>query len=182
MTSQKRPLLVQASVAEMLSLQHWFTSAEQQQSWGGDSFSYPCTADVFLSQLCRPATTSFSLICQHSSELLAFGQLCDRFGFHHLARIAVAPLHRGTGLSRVLLAELMLKAFAETPRSFSLYVHRHNVTAVALYTSFGFEMSATPEAENERLYFMTLSEVRARQITAAYLRDINRSADAHSHL
>lgn len=172
-------MLVQASVAEMLSLQQWFSSAEQQQSWGGDSFSYPCNADVFLSQLCRPATTSFSLICQQSGELLAFGQLCDRFGCHHLARIAVAPPHRGTGLSRVLLTELMLKALADTPRAFSLYVHRHNLPAIALYTSVGFVVSKAPEAENERLYFMTLSEDSARQLTKAYLRDISRSADAH---
>ena len=35
--------LVLASVAEMLQLQNWFTSAEQQQSWGGDNYDYPCT-------------------------------------------------------------------------------------------------------------------------------------------
>lgn len=166
----------------MLSLRQWFASAEQQQIWGGDSFSYPCTADAFLLQLQRPSTQSYSLICQNTGELLAFGQICDRFGYNHLARIAVSPEHRRLGLSAVLITELMLKALADTPRAFSLYVHRHNLPAVTLYTSIGFTLSAAPEAENTRLYFMTLSETHARELTDAYLNDINHSADAHSHL
>ncbi len=169
MTKKLPAQLVLASVSEMQQLQNWFSSAEQQHSWGGDNFAYPCSQVQFLAQLCRPATTSYSLIAEQDGSLLGFGQLCDRFGCHHLARLIVSPTLRGQGLAKVLLSELFIKALCQQPKIFSLYVHRHNATAIKLYRDIGFTISAQPEAENERLFFMTLSAEQALAQANHYL-------------
>jgi ribosomal protein S18 acetylase RimI-like enzyme len=148
--------LVLTSVAQMLQVQHWFHSAEQQQSWGGDNFDYPCTELRFLKLLCRPGTQSFGLVSEDNQQLLGFGQICDRFGCHHLARLAVHPQRRGQGLGKTLVFELIIHALAQQRRDISLYVHRHNSVAVACYKKLGFVSNTTPEQENSRLYFFKL--------------------------
>ncbi len=161
MKQQVSMQLVLASVSEMQQLQSWFSCAEQQHSWGGDNFAYPCSELQFLAQLCRPGTDSYSLIAEDSGTLLGFGQICDRFGCHHLARLVIAPAARGQGLAKALLCELFIKALCQQQRAFSLYVHRHNQIAVKLYSALGFVMAPPPEAANERLFFMTLSAEQA---------------------
>lgn len=149
--------LVQASLGEMLQLQHWFSSAEQQQSWGGDNFDYPCSGARFIQLLCRPATQSYSLLDSDHNTVLGFGQVCDRFGCHHLARLVIQPSQRGQGLAKILISELIIQALSQQYRNISLYVHRHNSIALQCYISLGFTISAPPEAENSRLHFMTLT-------------------------
>lgn len=171
--------LVLASVGEMQQLQSWFSSAEQQMSWGGDNFCYPCSAPQFLAQLRRPATESYSLVATDNASLVGFGQVCDRFGCHHLARLVIAPSFRGQGLAKALICELIIKALSQLPRTFSLYVHRHNTIAVKLYTDIGFVITTQPEAENKRLFFMTLSPDQAIKLTNSYLQHVNHSVDGH---
>ncbi|HEY0921574.1 GNAT family N-acetyltransferase [Rheinheimera pacifica] len=149
--------LVLASVGEMLQLQHWFSNAEQQQSWGGDNFDYPCTELRFLQLLCRPGAQSFSLVDSDNNTVLGFGQICDRFACHHLARLVIHPQQRGKGLAKTLISELIIQALSQQRRNISLYVHRHNSVALQCYTSLGFEICPPPEAENSRLHFMTLA-------------------------
>lgn len=176
----KKPLpaqLVLASASEMQQLQSWFSSAEQQHCWGGDNFTYPCSEMQFLAQLRRPATTSYSLVAEQDGRLLGFGQLCDRFGCHHLARLVVSPALRGQGLAKVLLSELFIKGLYQQHRVFSLYVHRHNTIALKLYTEIGFTVTTQPEAENTRLLFMTLSPEQAVKLTNNYLQQLSRSVD-----
>lgn len=164
--------LVLASVSEMSQLRSWFDNAEQQQSWGGDNFVYPCSELQFLQLLCRPGTQSYSLLDSNSGALLGFGQLCDRFGCHHLARLVIAPTLRGQGLAKTLIFELIIQALSQQRRDISLYVHRHNLIALQCYQQLGFNIATPPEAENPRLYFMTLPADTA--ITAAnhYLRQV----------
>lgn len=161
--------LVLASVAEMRQLQSWFHSAEQQQSWGGDNFDYPCTEQRFLQLLCRPATQSYSLVHTDSGLRLGFGQVCDRFGCHHLARLAIAPAYRGRGLARHLIFELIIQALSQQCRDISLYVHRHNDIAVQCYLKLGFTLQPSPEQENSRLYFMVLPLQDAKARANSYL-------------
>ncbi|KUM54859.1 GNAT family N-acetyltransferase [Rheinheimera sp. EpRS3] len=149
--------LVLASVGEMLQLQHWFSSTEQQQSWGGDNFDYPCTELRFLQLLCRPGTQSYSLLDSDNNTVLGFGQVCDRFGCHHLARLVIHPQQRSKGLAKTLISELIIQALNQQYRNISLYVHRHNNIALQCYASLGFEISPPPEAESPRLHFMTLA-------------------------
>lgn len=161
--------LVLANISEMLQLQSWFHSAEQQQSWGGDNFDYPCSDLRFLELLCRTGTKSYSLLNPDNGELMGFGQICDRFGCHHLARLTINPALRGQGLAKTLIIELIMQALAQQQRHISLYVHRHNDIAVQCYKSLGFSISAPPEQENPRLYFMLLSVADAISRANHYL-------------
>ena len=161
----------------MQLLQRWFNNAEQLHIWGGDSFDYPCTAQQFIAQLCRPATQSYSLITTHGSHMVGFGQLCDRFGCHHLARLVIAPTHRGNGLAKTLIYELFIKALAGQQKPFSLYVHRHNTLALQLYIALGFVVTPPPEAENPRLHFMTLDAESAQVLLQRYLSEVNHKVD-----
>lgn len=173
MSPALKPQLVLASVSEMCQLRSWFHSADEQHSWGGDNFDYPCNELRFLQQLCRPGTQSYALIssaqADNSTELLGFGQLCDRFGCHHLARLVIRPDCRGHGLAKVLIFELIIQALGQQQRNISLYVHRHNTIAVSCYQQLGFVISPPPEAENSRLYFMTLTVAAALAGAERYL-------------
>lgn len=161
--------LALANIAEMQHLQSWFNSSEEQQSWGGDNFDYPCSELRFLELLCRTGTRSYSLFSTEDNQLIGFGQICDRFGCHHLARLVIAPEFRGQGYAKTLIAELIIQALQQQPRTISLYVHRHNTVALKCYQSLGFTISAPPEQENARLHFMTLSATDALQYANTYL-------------
>ncbi|MDX3772791.1 GNAT family N-acetyltransferase [Chromatiaceae bacterium AAb-1] len=180
-------LLTLSGAEELIELKSWFSSAEQQHSWGGDDFEYPCTLPVFLQHLCRPGADCYSLLSTDAQQsMLGFGQICDRFGKHHLARLAIHPAHRGQGLARVLICELMLNALAHQPLDFSLYVHRHNSVALHCYQSLGFQFAAQPEMDNDRLYFMVLPAEQAIKICQTYLdsyiRLFDECSDGHSPL
>ena len=161
--------LALASLEQMSQLRGWFHSAAEQQSWGGDNFDYPCNDARFLELLCRSGTQSYSLLTPDGAELLGFGQLCDRFGCHHLARLVITPTERGKGLAKVLINELIISAMQQDKRSISLYVHRHNTVAITCYQRLGFSVSEPPEAENTRLFFMTLSAEHAIASANNYL-------------
>ena len=145
-----------ASLKQMSQLRGWFHSAAEQQSWGGDNFDYPCNDARFLELLCRSGTQSYSLLTPDGAELLGFGQLCDRFGCHHLARLVINPEYRGQGLAKTLIFALISQALSQQRRDISLYVHRHNTVALQCYQTLGFIIAAAPEQENTRLYFMKL--------------------------
>uniref|UniRef100_A0A486XR70 Aminoglycoside N6'-acetyltransferase n=1 Tax=Rheinheimera sp. BAL341 TaxID=1708203 RepID=A0A486XR70_9GAMM len=163
------PQLALASIAEMCQLRSWFLNAAEQQSWGGDNFDYPCSELQFLALLCRPGTQSYSLLAQPDSVLQGFGQLCDRFGCHHLARLVIKPSLRGQGLAKILIFELIIEALKQQRRNISLYVHRHNAIALQCYQSLGFIIAEPPEAENTRLYFMKLTAEQALAAAELYL-------------
>lgn len=164
-------LLTESSAEELFQLKNWFTSAAALESWGGDGFYYPSLLPLFLQNLCRPASVAYSLLSNEQTQMLGFGQLCDRFGKHHLARLAIHPDHRGKGLSRVLICELLLKGLAAEQRDFSLYVNKQNHIALHCYQQLGFSFAPQPEEENEQLYFMLLTSEQALQQCQAYLND-----------
>lgn len=161
--------LALANINEMLQLRTWFHNAAQQQSWGGDNFDYPCTELRFFELLCRPGTTGYSLLNSANEELIGFGQICDRFNYHHLARLAILPTRRGNGLAKLLINELIIRALQQERRDISLYVHRHNDIALRCYKSIGFSISPPPEPENNRLHFMLLPLERALTLANEYL-------------
>lgn len=162
-------LLVVSDRTELTTLQTWFESAESAKSWAGDDFYFPCSDSLFLQQLCRKTAQNYSLIQQDSAELLGFGQICDRFGCHHLARIIIAPSARGRGLAKILLSQLISQALETEFRPISLYVHKHNVIALKCYQQMGFVIAAPREPENPRLHFMTLTLEQAISIKSRCL-------------
>ena len=60
-------------------------------------------------------------------------------GVFELAKMAVAPLHRGKGLSRLLIATCIDKARQLQAKKIVLYSNSQLKTAIALYEKYGFK-------------------------------------------
>lgn len=159
-----------ASVDDMLALRQHFSSLTEVQLWGGEGFNAPLTRSRFMQQLQLKDTESFVLEGQDGD--VAFGQLCDRFGKHHLARLLVFPQVRGRGFGKQLIVHLCQQGLRQNPRlDFSLFVYKSNTVAVSLYKSLGFAETAQPQPHRDDLMFMTLSSDAAK----AMLRNTNSS-------
>lgn len=169
--------LLPASLDELFQLQSWFRSAEQTHTWAGDNFPYPAHFSRFLQHLCPHGTASYVLLQKPEQIMLGFGQLCDRFGKHHLARLVINPQLRGQGLAKRLICELMLAGLAKQQRDFSLYVHRHNKIALNCYQRLGFQFAEQPEAENKQLFFMVISFADTIHLCRQYLSSLNIDPD-----
>lgn len=148
---------------QVTNLGNWLPDQQAMDLWGGPGFSHPLRPLPFLQQLYLPGTQSYWLMQQQ--QAVAFGQLCDRFDRHHLARLLVAPSKRGQGLGKALvLALIQLGLNEHKQKDFSLFVHRHNQRALHCYQSLGFQFAAQPDYDNPSLYFMTMSQAQARQL------------------
>jgi ribosomal protein S18 acetylase RimI-like enzyme len=158
--------LVTASIDDCLDLSLCFNDLASITAWGGEGFVFPVQRQQFLLQLHRPDTTSY-VFKQHSS-MVGFGQICQRFGKHHLARLLVLPGSRGNRFSYALVLSLICRALQQNPKlDFSLFVFRHNAVAVHCYQQLGFEITAQPGPEHKGLYFMQLSCKNAIQLLTA---------------
>lgn len=58
----------------------------------------------------------------------------------HLARIAIHPGHQRNGLSKVLLADLLLRFLESGVSRITVNTQADNITAIGLYKSFGFSI------------------------------------------
>lgn len=138
-------------------LMTWFPGATDVQVWGGPKFRYPYTAETFRCDCHWPDMASYSLR-DGDGHMLAFGQFYDRNGRINLARLVVHPQHRGRGIGRLLLNELMRAGSnALGLDEFSLFVFRDNRPALQCYLSAGFEMAPYPDDEvlADECYYLT---------------------------
>lgn len=158
--------LVTASIDDCLDLSLCFNDLASITAWGGEGFVFPVQRQQFLLQLHRPDTTSY--VFKHHSATVGFGQICQRFGKHHLARLLVLPDARGHRLSYALVLSLICRALQQNPKlDFSLFVFRHNTIAIHCYQQLGFRITAQPGPEHQGLYFMQLSAENAIQLLKA---------------
>lgn len=160
-TSMVAPLrLTQASIEDSASLMQHFDSLTELTDWGGEGFQFPPRRLQFLQQLYKSDSQSF--ILSQEQEMVAFGQICQRFGKHHLARLLVLPQYRGRGLSQSLLASLVLQGLQQDPqKDFSLFVFKHNEVALHCYQRFGFVEAPQPGTPHPGLRFMQFDRVQA---------------------
>ncbi len=155
-----------ATLAECLEISRYFKDPLDLKQWGGDGFIFPIQQQQFLSQLQLPDTTSF--VFKRQSIVVGFGQICQRFGKHHLARLWISPDVRRQKLSYALILSLMSHAIQQNSTlDFSLFVFRHNNIAIHCYQQLGFQITTQPGAEHPSLYFMQLSGTRAQQLLAS---------------
>lgn len=155
-----------AQKTQLWHLQSLFHSAAEIRHWGGEGFSYPLQRQHFLQQLLLPDTEAFVLM--HAENLLAFGQICDRFDKIHLARLLVLPPYRRQGFVRVLVAGLLQQGLKRWPtRSASLYVYKSNSAAIHSYQRLGFQAGPQPAAHRADLHFMTLPNQACCALAAA---------------
>lgn len=157
-----------ATIDEMLALRQHFRSSAQLQLWGGEGFEFPLTSSRFLQQLQKTDLESFVLV--HQQHIVAFGQICDRFGKHHLARLLVLPAYRRRGYGTLLLQMLIERAQRINKRlDFSLFVYTSNHNAISLYQKLGFQVTTQPQQHRDDLYFMTLTASQATALNQAPL-------------
>jgi len=128
-----------ATPADAAVARAWTPRDDDLRRWSGPSTRCPATAESFWADINNADATSFA--CDLAGTgLVGFGQVRyreQRFG--HLARIIVAPAHRGHGLGRKLCVALMHAAVRLHPiEAFSLYVFPDNAGAVSLYRSLGY--------------------------------------------
>ena len=142
-------LLLPASSEHVLQMMQWFPSRESCIVWGGQGFRFPFTAHSFLTD-CRWSELPSYVLQQRSGELCAFGQYYLRSGRCHLARLAVAPSHRGRGFGTWLIEKLMQIGTRELRVSeCSLFVNMSNEAAIALYERVGFMRAPHPQTTSE---------------------------------
>jgi ribosomal protein S18 acetylase RimI-like enzyme len=133
--------------SDITRLMSWFPTARSVNLWGGPKFRYPFTPESFDEDVHWREMDTWCLVGS-SGELLAFGQFYVRHGRINLARLVVAPEHRGQGLGKQLVALLMDKGCETFPLTeFSLYVYKHNHAAKACYASMGFELHEYPASD-----------------------------------
>jgi ribosomal protein S18 acetylase RimI-like enzyme len=123
----------------------WFPEADAVMIWGGPSFRHPFTRSTFFEDIYWGRLESFSLR-DPSAMLAGFGQLYDRDGRVHLARLVVKPTMRGEGIGKRLINMLMTAGQSRVPGDeFSLFVFRDNMPAYECYKSMGFVVSDYPD-------------------------------------
>lgn len=148
----------------LLALMSLFQDAAQLQQWGGEGFMFPTRRPQFLSRLLLPDTQSFELLTP-DGKLVGFGQLCDRFGCHHLARLLIVPSARGQGYAAVLIKQLIAAGFRENKhKAISLYVFADNKRALNCYQKLGFQPARQPAEPRADLLFMQLTNQAAHQL------------------
>lgn len=148
--------LVLASPEQLWHLKILFRSAAEVTQWGGEGFRYPLQQRQFLQQLRLPDTEAYVLL-NENNQVVAFGQVCDRFDKIHLARLLVLPQFRRQGYSAILVAALLQLGLRWWPqRDASLFVYRNNTVALNCYHRLGFKPAQQPASPRDDLYFMTL--------------------------
>lgn len=143
----------------------WINDQRELSNWAGPNFRYPFTLMSFTEDLRLGELSSYCLASTNveatndADNLLAFGQFYQRLDKCHLARLLVAPKHRGNGLVKVLiqsLSELGRREFGLDGDS--LFVLPDNTAAIRAYTSVGFEVLDYPEQSPlEGCLYMTRS-------------------------
>lgn len=156
----------EASVEQQWQLSSVFRSGAELTQWGGEGFRYPMLRQQFLQQLQLPETEAYALLNAHR-QMLGFGQICNRFGKIHLARLLILPPFRRQGYSHRLIAALLRQGLEKWPdRHASLFVYTANQSAIRSYQRLGFEAATQPSAHRSDLYFMTLTNARCRHLAA----------------
>jgi len=95
-------ILREAIAADVDELMRWFPKFDDVHVWGGPSFRFPFTRETFFKDIYWGKMASLCL-CDPANRVVAFGQLYERDGRIHLARLVVIPDMRGHGVGRRLI-------------------------------------------------------------------------------
>lgn len=123
----------------------WIRDNEDCKLWAGPMVRFPLILEHLKQDIKYSPGNTFAMQ-DAGGELLGLGQLLDKGSNRiHLARVIIAPKHRGKGLGeqfcRLLINE-GLKRFGEV--YFTLNVYSDNANAVKLYQKLGFKAKDVP--------------------------------------
>ncbi|HWD84609.1 MAG TPA: ribosomal protein S18-alanine N-acetyltransferase [Solirubrobacteraceae bacterium] len=103
------------------------------------SFPTAWSLSMFVLELSKPS--SICLAATQGNELVGY-LICARYAeAYHLMNVAVDPERRRQGIAKALIDELLERAGADA--SVTLEVRVSNVSAIALYESYGFRSVGT---------------------------------------
>lgn len=158
-------VLAKSTTADVDDLMSWFPAAADVMVWGGPTFRYPFTRKTFFEDLRWGRMISFSLHDQPRA-LAGFGQVYERIGRIHLARLIVHPEMRGCGVGKRLVEMLMTASrdlFACD--EYSLFVYRDNTAAYECYKSMGYVVRDYPEGvpHADVCYYLTRPVLQEQQ-------------------
>jgi ribosomal-protein-alanine N-acetyltransferase len=103
------------------------------------SFPTAWSLSMFVLELSKPS--SICLAATQGNDLVGY-LICARYAeAYHLMNVAVDPERRRQGIAKALIDELLERAGADA--SVTLEVRVSNVSAIALYESYGFRSVGT---------------------------------------
>lgn len=140
-------LLRSATGPDAEALMSWFADRDACKLWGGPAFRHPFTPASFAEDM-RFASLAGYALTDVNDTLLGFGQIYPKLQRIHLARLAIRPDMRGTGLGKRLIGEIITagqKLFSL--RDSSLFVYRRNAAARHCYSRMGFVDAAWPDRD-----------------------------------
>ena len=138
-------ILIPTRLDHLPLLQRWFPDGDSAFQWGGPGLRYPFTDATFHEDIRWGRMASWSLI-DAADTLLGFGQYYLNHGRCHLARLAVDPARRGTGLGRRLIGELIQVGLRDLRvAECSLFVLNDNQPAIRCYRALGFARRPFPD-------------------------------------
>lgn len=110
-----------------------------------ESFTAPWSAEAFRNELQNNMFAKY-MVMELDGAIIGYGGLWLIIDEAHVTNIAVREKHRGQGLGRKLLTELMRTAHWLGARRMTLEVRVSNERAKSLYRSMGFEPSGVRPA------------------------------------
>jgi len=139
-------MLRPATLSDLQVVLSWVGSPRECQLWAGARVRYPIELKALAASIDFAHQGGFVL--PQGEEAVAFGQIVMKASRRaHLARLIVAPAHRGRGLGKSLVRELLERAHGAGSRLASLNVDPANAVAIGLYAKLGFTDAPRPADE-----------------------------------
>ena len=128
---------------------NWFASEREVLQWAGAALSWPLQRREFIEFIkehrrAAPLRETWAVV--QGAEIVAHFQigLNRRLRTAGLGRIAIAPAHRGKGLSAPLMELILVQAFSHPwVHRTDLLVYTHNESAIKAYSAVGFVLEGT---------------------------------------
>lgn len=154
--------LEQATFDDVDQVMGWFPDKPSVDIWGGPAFRFPFTKETFIEDCLWDRMRSYCLRDPQGS-LAAFGQIAERYGRLHMARLVVESGFRSQGVGKRLIRMLLLAGQSIfTHEESGLFVYRHNTAALKCYQSLGFAITEYPDGAPmpDKCYYLirTVSE------------------------
>lgn len=151
------PRLFAVSDTDLTEVMSWLTTADAVDRWSGPEFRFPYSKQSFRED-CRLGAFSNFAFKNADGDLLAFGQIGDRYDRSHFARLIVSPTRRGQGMGKLLVGALLAQAKLRPDcDACGLFVYRRNTSAIHCYESMGFSVDEYPVSARlaDECYYMT---------------------------
>jgi ribosomal protein S18 acetylase RimI-like enzyme len=150
-----------ATLADIREVAGWIKTRRDCELWAGPRIAYPLDPDLLPADIDLYSADSIAMV--ESNRLIGFGQVIHmEKNRAHLARIIVAPRLRGRSIGKLLVGELMARAWRHGCQRITLYVDRQNRPALSLYAGLGFERAPPPpdeQASADSLFMLCLCAV-----------------------